>query len=46
MPTKPKFSLCCSKGRVELPLLKEPPVNTKFPIAENQTIEKKYGLQI
>ena len=24
-PTKPKFSLCCSKGRVELPLLKEPP---------------------
>ncbi|XP_030964293.1 uncharacterized protein LOC115985491 [Quercus lobata] len=24
-PTKPKFSLCCSEGRVELPLLKEPP---------------------
>ena len=25
MPTKPKFSLCYSEGRVELPLLKEPP---------------------
>ncbi|XP_030970665.1 uncharacterized protein LOC115991053 [Quercus lobata] len=24
-PTKPKFSLCCSEGRVQLPLLKEPP---------------------
>ena len=24
-PTKPKFSLCCSEGRVKLPLLKEPP---------------------
>ena len=24
-PTKPKFSLCYSEGRVELPLLKEPP---------------------
>ena len=24
-PTKLKFSLCCSEGRVELPLLKEPP---------------------
>ena len=25
MPTKSKFSLCCSEGKVELPLLKEPP---------------------
>ena len=24
-PTKPKFSLCCFEGRVELPLLEEPP---------------------
>ena len=24
-PSKPKFSLCCFEGRVELPLLKEPP---------------------
>ena len=24
-PKKPKFSLCCSEGKVELPFLKDPP---------------------
>ena len=49
MPTKPKFSLCCSEGRVELPLLKEPPpfLGNLLNINSNQrSINFQLGIRI